>query len=106
MKRSAGAEQTLDLNRIDFEHTGKPRKGGYKFNVEFIDGKPTNALKDEFAQPLILELMGDDVTKALLLQNNYQFNFNSKYQLSIKNTGRHQDTSLEELNAEPTSLPV
>jgi len=106
MKRSAGAEQLLDFNRLDFEHAGKARKGSFKFNIEFIDGKPTNALKDEFAQPLILELMGDDVTKALLLQNNYLFNFNSKYQLSIKNIGKREDTSLEEINAEPTSLPV
>jgi hypothetical protein len=108
MKRSSDAEQILDFNRIDFERTGKGRKTVYKFNIEFIDGKLTSNIRDnELAQTLALVMMEDDVTKLLLLQNNYEFNFTSKFQLYIKNTGKHQnDHSQEEINTEQNSLPV
>jgi len=104
MKRSADAQQILDFNRIDFERTGKGRKAGYKFNIEFIDGKlTTNTRDNELAQTLVAELMQDNVTKELLLHNNYEFCFDTKFQLYIKNTGK-QDYSEEEINIEQAPL--
>jgi hypothetical protein len=104
MKKSAVSEQTLDFSSIDFEHIGKGRKAAYKFNIEFIDGKfNSNFTNNEFSASLIPLLMEDSTTKALLLQNNYEFSFNTKYQLSIKNTGAHSNSSKEEINVQEAS---
>ena len=104
MKKSSNAEQILDFSSIDFEHIGKGNKGSYKFNIEFIDGKlNSNVSKNELASGLATKLMDDTTTNALLSENNYEFDFNTKLQLSIKNTGRHKDHPEEEINTE-TSL--
>jgi hypothetical protein len=93
VKRSANAEQMLDLNRIDFERSGKGRKAVYKFNIEFVNGRPATAIMDdELAQTLASILMEDDITKVLLLQNNYEFRFTTKFQLHIKNMKKQPQT--------------
>ena len=93
VKRSTNAEQMLDLNRIDFERLGKGRKAVYKFNIEFVNGRPTAMIMDnELAQTLASVLMDDDITKVLLLQNNYEFSFTSKFQLYIKNIKKQPQT--------------
>jgi hypothetical protein len=105
MKRSAIAEQTLSINRIDFERLGKGRKAVYKLNIEFINGKPTTMLGDnQLAQSLASVLMADDFTSQLLLQHNYEFSFDTKFQLHIKNI-KKQEVHLQEEIEEP-SLPV
>jgi len=107
MKRSADTEQMLDLNRIDFEPMGKGSKALYKFNIKFINGKLANILNNnKLAEALVSLLMEDEVTKALLLQNDYEFSFNTKFQLHIKNIKKHQDDSTEEINVEESPLPV
>jgi len=107
VKRSANAEQMLDLNRIDFERSGKGRKAVYKFNIEFINGKTTTILGDnQLTQTLVSLLMEDDITKELLLQNNYEFNLDTKFQLHIKNIKKLEENLQEEVNVEEPSLPV
>jgi hypothetical protein len=106
MKRSADAEQMLELNRIDFERTGKGRKAVYKFDIAFVDGKLTGMIRDNpLAQGLASVLMENDITKELLLQNNFEFSFDTKFQLHIKNVKKEQELPQEEAVAE-TSLPV
>jgi hypothetical protein len=64
-----------------------------KFNIEFVDGRPTTMLMDnELAQTLASILMEDDITKLLLLQNNYEFSFTTKFQLHIKNLKKQPQT--------------
>lgn len=105
MKKSSNAEQILDFSSIDFEHIGKGKKASYKFNIEFVDGKlNSDVSKNELASSLVTQLMDDTSTSALLLVNNYEFNFNTKFQLSIKNTGRHKDDSEEEINEETSVI--
>jgi hypothetical protein len=105
MKKSANSEQILDFNSIDFEHIGKGRKAGYKFSIEFIDGKLNNNFSNnELAASLVSELMEDSATNALLSVNNYEFSFNTKFQLSIKNTGRYRNDSKEEINQETSTI--
>lgn len=107
MKRSADTAQMLELNRIDFERSGKGRKAVYKLNIEFINGKPTTMLGDnQLAQSLAALLMEDDITKELLLQNNYEFSLDTKFQLRIKNIKKQQELLQEEIMEEDTSLPV
>lgn len=106
VKKSANAEQMLDLNKIDFERSGKGRKEVYKFNIEFINGKPTTTLVDnQFAQTLASLPMEDDITKELLLQNNYEFSFD-KFQLHIKNIKKPDENLQEKINVGEPSLPV
>ncbi len=53
MKKSVTEEQVLNLNRVDFERAGTGRKAGYKFNIEFTDGKVGNVIS---GSPLAMHL--------------------------------------------------
>jgi hypothetical protein len=107
VKRSANAEQMLDLNRIDFERSGKARKAVYKFNIEFINGEPTTMIRDnQLAQTFASALMEDDVTKELLSQNNYEFSLTTKFQLHIKKIKKQQAYLQEEINIEESSASL
>jgi hypothetical protein len=96
IKKSATTEQTLHLNQTDFERAGKGRKAGYKFNIAFANGRVSNNTRlSEVGQALINILMSDELFKDLVLRNNYEFDFNTKFQLRIKNCG-HRETVLNE----------
>jgi len=101
MKRSVDSEQTLGFNRIDFERSGKGHKTVQKFNIEFIDGKLTSLIRNNlFAQSLAALLIEDDVTRNLLLQDNYEFSFNTKFELHIKNIKKREQHLREEINTD------
>ena len=86
MKRSATGDQTLDLNRIDFERAGTGRKAGYKFTIEFTNGRVANVISNSpLAPDLATVLLQDDVVKNLVSSNNFQVSLNTRFQLSIKN---------------------
>jgi hypothetical protein len=88
LKKSALEEQVLVLNRIDFERVAGIRKSGYKFTVNFIDGRPDALFSgNDLVQTFISVLQTDEVISSSLLKNNYRFTFTTKYQLSIKNNG-------------------
>lgn len=87
LKKSATAEQTLNLNRIDFERAGSGRKAGYKFTIEFINGRVANVISSSpLAMDLATVLLDDAVLKQLMATNNYQVSLNTKFQVMIKNT--------------------
>ncbi len=86
MKKSATEDQVLDLNRVDFERAGTGRKAGYKFTIEFTDGKVGNVISGStLAMHLASVILEDDAAKQILLDNNYEVSLNTKFQLSIKN---------------------
>ncbi len=85
IKRSLTAEQALDLNRIDFERAGSGRKAGYKFNIEFRNGRVANIISNiPLAADLASAMLDDAATKAILTGNEYHISLNTKFQLSIK----------------------
>lgn len=87
LKKSALQEQVLDLNRIDFERAGGTRKSGYRFVVNYIDGRPDALYSgNDLVQTFISVLQNDEVINSHLLKNDYTFTFTSKYQLQIKNS--------------------
>ena len=99
MKRSANAEQTLDLNRIDFERAGTGRKAGYKFTIEFTNGRVGNVISSsQLAVDLATVLQQDEVIKGLLNAYNYKVSFNTRFQLHIKNV---TPPAAKETTAEP-----
>jgi hypothetical protein len=92
MKRSATGDQTLDLNRIDFERAGTGRKAGYKFTIEFTNGRVGNVISNSpLAPDLATVLLQDDVVKSLVSNNNFQVSLNTRFQLSIKNCSPHPE---------------
>jgi hypothetical protein len=107
LKKSASEEQTLMFNRIDFERIAGIRKSGYKFTVNFIDGRPDALFSgNDLVQTFITVLQTDEFIGKCLSQNNYTFVFTTKYQLSIKKNGATKQAesallSEEILTAEP-----
>ncbi|MFS8083265.1 MAG: hypothetical protein ACMG51_07425, partial [Ginsengibacter sp.] len=85
MKKSISEVQVLDLNRVDFERAGSGRKAGYKFNIEFTDGKVGNVISGSpLAMHLAQVVMEDDAAKQILLENNYEVSLNTRFQLTIR----------------------
>jgi hypothetical protein len=90
MKRTPQAEQVLALNRMDFERAGSARKSGYKFTIEFINGKVGNVISNlPLAPELAMAMQDDPVIRDLLSANDYAVSLNTKYQLTLKNTSKN-----------------
>jgi hypothetical protein len=86
LKKSLTEEQVLTLNRIDFERAGTGRKAGYKFKIEFTDGKVGNVISGStLAMHLAQVIMEDDSVKEILNEHNFQVSLNTRFQLIIKN---------------------
>ncbi len=86
MKKSITEEQVLDLNRIDFERAGTGRKAGYKFKIEFTDGKVGNVISGStLAMHLAQVVLEDEAAREIISENNFEVSLNTKFQLTIKN---------------------
>lgn len=100
LKKSSTTEQVLNLNRIDFERAGG-RKAGYKFNIDFSNGKISNVISGfPMASDLGYLLLQDEVIKNLLKDNDYRVSLNTKFQLTIKNTSLQPQAASAEANTE------
>ncbi len=87
LKKSASGDQTLNLNRIDFERAGTGRKAGYKFTIQLNNGRVANVISTSpLAMDLAAVLLDDSVVKELVRTNNYEVSLNTKFQVSMKNT--------------------
>ena len=87
MKKSAGGEQMVDLNKIDFEKAGTARKAGYKFSIQFKDGKIANVISNSLlATHLAATMLEDENTRNILSEDDYSITLNTKFQLIIINT--------------------
>ena len=86
MKKSVSEEQVLDLNRIDFERAGTGRKAGYKFKIDFTDGKVGNVISGSIlAMHLAQVIMEDNAAQEILNEHNFEVSLNTKFQLTVKN---------------------
>jgi len=90
MKKSvSGEDHVLALNRIDFERAGTGRKAGYKFKIEFTDGKVGNVISGStLAMHLAQVILEDDAAKQILTEHNFEVSLNTKFQLLIKNIAK------------------
>ena len=101
LKRSATGEQTLDMNRIDFERAGSGRKAGYKFTIEFRKGRVSNLISSSpLASNLSVVVLQDPVIKDLLQKADYDISLNTKFQLTLKNLSPEQPSLQETDNIE------
>lgn len=102
MKKSIGGDQTLDLNRIDFERAGSGRKAGYKFIIEFVQGRVANVISGSpLASDLATVLVQDPAVRAIFTKNDFNVSLNTKFQLFIHHVPGATDTSAEE---EPSEM--
>ena len=86
LKKSSGGDQLLSLNRDDFERAGTGRKAGYKFTIEFTEGKVSNVISgSDLASHLASAMLEDAPTKAVLLTGHFQVMLNTKFQITVKN---------------------
>jgi len=86
LKKSSGGDQLLSLNREDFERAGTGRKAGYKFTIEFTDGKVSNVISgSDLASHLAAAMLEDGPTKAVLQTGHFQVILNTKFQITVKN---------------------
>lgn len=101
LKKSTAGDQTLNLNRIDFEKAGVARKAGYKFIIEFKNGKVANVIStSQLAMDLAAVMLEDVTIKALFASNNYEVSLNTKFQLSLKQcAAKPEALELEEATA-------
>ena len=96
LKKSATGDQLLSLNRDDFERAGTGRKAGYKFNIDFADGKVSNVISgSSLASHLAAAMLEDDATKVVLKTGHFQVILNTKFQLTIKNITPQPIVALE-----------
>ncbi len=100
IKKSATAEQMVTLNRTDFE-TNKLRKPSCSFAAEIVNGRMATLNASAHAKDLLWVLTQDIPTDTLLRKRHFIINFNSDFQLSIKDI-----TPLPEVPApgEPVNL--
>lgn len=86
-KKASSGDQVLNLNRVDFERAGTGRKAGYKFTIEFIDGKVSNVISGStLAMHLASVILEDESARQILSENNYEVSLNTKFQLTVKNS--------------------
>jgi hypothetical protein len=86
MKKSFAGNQTLDLNRIDFEKAGSGRKAGYKFTIDMVNGRVSNIISGSaLASDLAAVLMSDPASRAILATSKMSISLNTKFQLAIVN---------------------
>lgn len=85
LKRAVNGEQFLDLNKPDFERAGIARKSGYKFLIEFSNGRVNNVISaSPLAKNLASVLLEDKVVKETFQANDYTIGMNTKFKLNIK----------------------
>src|SRR2546421_2618717 len=85
LKRSVTEEQIMNLNRDDFERAGTGRKAGYKFTIEFTNGRVSNVISgSQLAVHLAEVMLENENTKQILRGNVYEESFNTKFHIIIK----------------------
>ncbi len=85
MKRSAGGEQTLAMNKTDFERAAGGRKAKLTFSLTIQNGRNQNyTAPPPVAKELLTILQEDETTRQLLRNEEFAFSMNTSFQLLIK----------------------
>jgi hypothetical protein len=97
MKRSATAEQTVTLNRTDFEKTTKLRKPTCSFSVEIARGRLAGVNPPVPARDLLTILQEDETVRELIRQRQYAVSLTNDFLLTIKDiTPAQAETAVQE----------
>jgi hypothetical protein len=109
LKRSANGEQTLSMNKTDFERAAGGKKLKHTFKVFIRDAKLENAPKQsQLVKQLHTALLEDEISKQLLKHQEYQFILNSNFQLLIRNCNpapaKREETTQEKIESESSDV--
>jgi hypothetical protein len=86
VKRSVNGDQTLDMNRTDFERAAAGKKIKFTFNLRLREGKADSTVKfTPFVKEFIQFLQDDERIRGLIKGQNIEFTLNANFQLLIKN---------------------
>ncbi len=103
MKRSSTGEQSLDMNKTDFERAAGGRKAKLSFAITLHKGRIQNFTNPPpVARELSTLLQEDEATRLMIRQYDYDFTMTSGFQLHIKNCTPPAGEPVEE-TAEATS---
>lgn len=97
LKKSASGEQSLTLNRTDFEKSTKLRKPVCSFAVEIARGRFRTFNPIAPAKDLLEVLTLDSIAMTLLRKYQYAISLSSDFQLTIKD--------ITPTASEPDALP-
>ena len=87
LKRSVNAQQTLDMNKSDFERAAGGKKVKFSFSIELLKGRlrasdnPTQLVKD-----FVAAMAQDQTTNQFIRQSDLHFDMSNNFKLAIKNT--------------------
>ena len=85
LKKSSTEEQTLLLNKTDFESAGDRSKAGYTFNLQMENGKVTNNISGSaVARDLYETLKTDETMKQFLQNKSVKMSVGKSFVLTIK----------------------
>lgn len=84
LKKSINAPQQLTLNRIDFDKAGGGKKVGFRFIIEFKNGKVQNRFTSAIAKDLVTALQQDESAMAILSNREFELELNPKCELYFK----------------------
>lgn len=102
IKRAAAGEQSLAMNKTDFERAAGGRKAKLTFNFTLLNTRNSdyNVVIPPVAREFITLLLEDSATKQLLENNEFTFTMTSSFLLKIKKTlpaeGQTAETVTEE----------
>jgi uncharacterized protein (DUF2344 family) len=104
LKRSVASPQVLKLNRTDFDKAGGGKKVGFKFLVEFKNGKVQNRFTSAIAKDLVTVIQQDEATMNILSGKEFEIDMNPKCEVNLKYTSAPQEEiDEEEVVAEETA---
>lgn len=85
IKRTHQSEQVFDLNATDFLPAGPAKKGTQRFSLQLRHGMVVQHTGTQVLAGDLARIMAEDeVLKAFLAEGHFQFNLNTKHQLSIR----------------------
>lgn len=104
LKKTAMADQTLNLNASDFKNAGAVRKSGYKFDLELAYGRIANLVNlapmgKDFAD----SLLADKSMSELIGNNRFTVRMDSKFQLFLHREPKEEQPVTEDVNESEAS---
>lgn len=84
MKKAAGGDQLLGLNRSDFEKEKVAKKSNVRFTVNMVNGNARNAAGiAPIGREFVTVLQEDGAVSELMRHNDFVFNLSNRYELGI-----------------------
>ena len=104
LKKSLQAEQSLKMDKGDFEKVGI-RKSGYKFRIEFVKGRVNNIISgSDIASELAIAMQENEGVRNTLITNDFVIELNTRFELKIKCTNQTVSVAPVSVKEEPLVL--